>query len=171
MAWFSIDHLHCRHVNFSMLNNLIISFLISLSPFGEARVGIPYAILNEVPFAWAFFVGLAANLLVFPLLIFLIDRFDRRFWPNRHYKKSVVRISRLARKKTGTSIEKYGFWGLMIFVMIPLPGTGAYLGTIAASVFKIDRRKAFWAVSLGVFVSCVIMTVAAHFGNIGLDRL
>lgn len=154
-----------------MEHNLIIAFLISISPFGEARVGIPYAILNEVPFAWAFLVGLGANLLIFPLLMFIIDTFNKRFWPNHMYRKAVIRLSRTARKKTGSSIEKYGFWGLMLFVMIPLPGTGAYLGTIASSIFKIERRKAFWAVSLGVFISCVIMAVASHFGNIGLDKL
>ncbi len=154
-----------------MVNHLIITFLLSISPFGEARVGIPYAILNEVPFAWALLVGLGANLLIFPLLIFLIDTFNSHLWPNRFYKKGVVRLSRIARKKTGSSIQKYGFWGLMIFVMIPLPGTGAYLGTIAASIFKIDRRKAFWAVSLGVFISCIVMAVASHYGNLGLDRL
>ncbi len=154
-----------------MVNDLLIAFLLSISPFGEARIGIPYAILKGVPAVWALFVGLVANLLIFPLLIFLIDTFNRKLWPNRHYKKGVIRLSRIARKKTASSIEKYGFWGLMIFVMIPLPGTGAYLGTIATSIFKIERRKAFWAVSLGVLVSCVIMAVVSHYGNVGLEKL
>ncbi len=154
-----------------MLESLIITFLLSISPFGEARVGIPYAILNEVPFLWALAVGLAANLLIYPFLVLLIDTFNNRFWPNRHYKKGVIYLSRIARKKTGSSIEKYGFWGLMVFVMIPLPGTGAYLGTIAASIFKIDRKKAFWAVSLGVLFSCIIMAIVSHYGNLGLEKL
>ena len=152
-----------------MFNILLFTFLLSISPLGEARVGIPYAILNDVPFAWAFIVGLIANLLIFPLLMLLIDTFNARFWPNRHYKKGVVRLSRIAKKRTGYSIEKYGFWGLMIFVMIPLPGTGAYVGTIAAAIFKINRQKAFWAVSLGVIISCIIMAIASHYGNMGLD--
>ncbi len=154
-----------------MANYLIITFLLSISPFGEGRIGIPYAILNEVPLAWALLVGLVANLLIFPLLILIIDTFNSRLWPNRHYKKAVIHLSRIARKKTGSSIEKYGFWGLMVFVMIPLPGTGAYLGTIAASIFKIERKKAFWAVSLGVFISCIIMAIASHYGNVGLEKL
>ena len=120
---------------------------------------------------WALLVGLLANLLIYPLLMIIIDTFNSRLWPNRHYKKAVVRLSRIARKKTGSSIEKYGFWGLMVFVMIPLPGTGAYLGTIAASIFKIERRKAFWAVSLGVFISCIIIAIASHYGNLGLEKL
>lgn len=59
----------------------------------------------------------------------------------------------------------------MLFVMVPFPGTGAYMGTIAAFVGKMERKRAFLAVSLGVLISCIIMTVGAHFGNIGLDLL
>ena len=54
-------------------------------------------------------------------------------------------------------MEKYGFWGLMVFVMIPLPGTGAYLGTIASYAFNIDKQKAFLAISLGVIGSGIIL--------------
>lgn len=154
-----------------MITELIITFLISISPFGEARVGIPYAIWKDIPIAWALLAGLAGNLLIYPMLVFLINRFNHILWPNRPYRKTVVRLSRLAQKKTGSSIEKYGFWGLMVFVMIPLPGTGAYLGTIAASIFKIETRKAFWAVSLGVFISCIVMALASYYGNAGLEKL
>lgn len=154
-----------------MIKEIIISFFLSISPFGEARVGIPYAILNDVPFLLAFITGLAGNLLIYPLFIWLIDTFNKRFWPNRYYKKGVLRLTRIAKKRTGTSIEKYGFWGLMVIVMIPLPGTGAYMGTLAAAIFDINRRKAFWAVSLGVFISCIIMAVASHYGNMGWERL
>ena len=154
-----------------MLTILLFTFLLSISPLGEARTGIPYAILNDVPFFLAFFVGLVANLLIYPLLMWLIDSFNSRFWPNRTYKKGVIRMSRIAKKRTGSSIEKYGFWGLMIFVMIPLPGTGAYVGTIAAAIFKIDRQKAFWAVSLGVIISCIIMAIASYYGNLGLNSI
>lgn len=154
-----------------MLQDLIYTFLISLSPLGEARVGIPYAVLRGVPFSIAFVTGLIANLLVFPIIMGLIKIFDTRLWPHRLYKKGVVKLSRLAKKKAASSVEKYGFWGLMVFVMIPLPGTGAYLGTIAAAIFKIEKKKAFWAVSLGVVISCVIMTFAAHWSNVGIQKM
>ena len=153
-----------------MLHILFFTFLLSISPFGEARVGIPYAILNDVPYLPAFAVGLFANLLIYPMLMWLINTFNKRFWSHTLYKKSVVRLSRVAKKRTGNAIEKYGFWGLMIFVMIPLPGTGAYVGTIAAAIFKIERRRAFMAISLGVIISCVIMAVASHYSNIGLNN-
>ena len=55
-------------------------------------------------------------------------------------------------------IEKYGFWGLMIFVMIPLPVTGAYTGCFAAWLFNIPKKKVFLAVSLGIIISGIIVT-------------
>lgn len=152
-----------------MLETLIYTFLLSISPLGEARVGIPYAILNNIHFSWAFAVGLMANLLVYPILTLLINTFNIKLWPYKPYKKGVIKLSQMAKKGAGANIQKYGFWGLMLFVMIPLPGTGAYMGTIAAAIFKISHRKAFLAISLGVLVSCIIMVIGSYFGNIGLS--
>ncbi len=154
-----------------MFYDLFITFLLSISPLGEARVGIPYAILHDIPVPIAFITGVGANLLIFPILMWLINSFNVKLWPHRTYKKGVIKVSRLAKKKAANSIQKYGFWGLMVFVMIPLPGTGAYMGTIAAAIFKIEKKKAFWAVSLGVIIACIIMTFAAYWGNVGLTKV
>ncbi|HYG38185.1 MAG TPA: small multi-drug export protein [Cytophagales bacterium] len=145
--------------------------MLSISPFGEVRAGIPYAILNDVHIIWAFIIGLIANLLIFPLLMWLIDTFSSKLWHHRSYRKGVVSLFKRAKKSVGSNIQKYGFWGLMIFVMIPLPGTGAYTGTIAAYVLKIERKRAFVAISIGVFISCLIMAIGSYFGNIGLELL
>lgn len=151
-----------------MLDELINTFLLSISPFGEARAGIPYAVLNGVNVILAFVIGLVANLLIFPLFIWLIDSFGKKFWPNRHYKRGVIYLSRKAKKSVGVHNQKWGFWGLMVFVMIPLPGTGAYIGTVAAHVLKIERKRAFLAISLGVTISCIVMAVVSYYGNLGL---
>lgn len=75
----------------------------------------------------------------------------------RFYKKSAIYVAR--RAKTGASkvVTKYGFWGLLIFVMMPIPGTGVYAGTIAAYLFGIETKRAFWANTIGIFLSCVIV--------------
>lgn len=154
-----------------MIETFIYTFLLSISPFGEARAGIPYGVVNDLPFFWAFTVGLVANLLISPILMWLIDTFSKRLWPNRLYRRSAVSLTRRAKRGVGAGIEKYGFWGLMIFVMIPLPGTGAYIGTIAAYVLKIDRAKALLAISIGVLISCMLMAVGSYFADIGLESL
>jgi uncharacterized membrane protein len=154
-----------------MLETLLYTFLLSISPFGEARAGIPFAILNNVNIITAFLVGTIANVLVFPLFIMLIDAFSEKFWPKRMYKKGVIYLSKRAKKIAGTNVQKHGFWGLMVFVMIPLPGTGAYMGTIAANIFKIERKRAFLAITLGVIISSAFMAAGTYLGQLGLTFL
>lgn len=148
---------------------IIYTFLFSISPLGEARVGIPYGVLNDLHVGWAFVIGLIGNLLIYPLFTWLIDVFDRKLWAFHWYRKSSIRLSRFAKKGVGKHVQKHGFWGLMVFVMIPLPGTGAYMGTIAAQIFNIERKKAFLSVSIGVIISCIIMLVGSYFAEMGLN--
>ena len=142
-----------------MIQDILITFFISLSPLGEARAGIPYGELNGLPIAVALLVGLAANLLVFPLFYRCINLFNKYLLQNKWYKKSAIRLSLRARGKTKNFIKKYGVWGLMVFVMIPLPFTGAYIGTIAAYIFKIDYKKSFFSISLGVFIALTLISL------------
>lgn len=154
-----------------MLRILLFTFLFSISPFGEARLGIPYAVFNNVHYLLAFAVGVMGNLLIYPLFMWLIDRFNTKLWPYSFYKKAFIRFSRMTKKGVGNKLERYGFWGLMVLVMVPMPGTGAYTGTIAAALFKIERKKAFLAISLGSLVSCALMAAGAYLGIVGLALL
>lgn len=154
-----------------MLQDIVYTFLISISPLGEARVGIPYGMLKGVNPFLVFFIGLSGNLLVYPLMMFLIDTFNTKLWKYKRYKVHSVQLMRRTKTSIGDKIQKYGFWGLMIFVMIPLPFTGAYAGVIAAVLFKISRKKAFLAISIGVFISCLIVGFGSHFGKMGLERI
>lgn len=140
-----------------MLQDILFTFLISLSPFGEARAGIPYGELNGLPIVTAFLIGLAGNLLVFPLFYKFIEMGNKYLLKNRFYKKSAVQLSLRARGKSKNVINKYGVWGLMLFVMIPLPITGAYIGTIAAYIFGINYQKSLIAISSGITISSFLV--------------
>jgi uncharacterized membrane protein len=134
-----------------MLKDIIFTFLISFSPFGEARVGIPYGIEHtDLTLIWVFIIALSANLLVFPLFYRVIEFFNNHFLKSKWYRKAAIYLSLRARRKTGAVVQKYGAIGLLIFVMIPLPFTGAYIGTIAAYIFKIEYKKALLAINIGV---------------------
>ena len=148
--------------------HIIFTFLFSISPLGEARVGIPYGIVNGLSPLSAFLLGLGGNLLIYPLMVGLVRLFNKKMWRYSFYKKQSVNLVRRAKNITGHKIRKYGFWGLMVFVMIPLPVTGAYMGTIAAMIFKIPKRKAFTAISLGVLISCSIMAGGTYLGQLGI---
>ncbi len=140
-----------------MLAESIHTFLVSISPLGEARVGIPLGVVQGLHPITAFVIGLVANLLVYPIFNGLISQFDHRLWKYKFYRKHSVKMMRRAKYKMGDKIGKYGFWGLMLFVMVPLPITGAYMGVIAARVLNIQSKQAFKAISLGVTISCTII--------------
>ena len=136
-----------------MIQDILFTFLISFSPFGEARVGIPYGIEQGLLPSWVFIIGLSANLLVFPLFYRVIEFFNNHFLKHRWYRKAAIYLSLRARRKTGPVVQKYGSIGLMIFVMIPLPFTGAYIATIASYIFKINYKKSLIAINLGVLIA------------------
>lgn len=142
-----------------MLFDIIISMLWSISPFGEAKVGIPYAIYNDVNYYLAFTVCFAANVMVFPVMQFFLNHINKYLLKWRFYKKSAIFVARRAKLGAGKNVQKYGFWGLLVFVMLPIPGTGVYAGTIAAWLFGLERKQAFFANTIGIYLSCVIVWV------------
>jgi uncharacterized membrane protein len=146
-----------------MFQDILFTFLISFSPFGEARAGIPYGELVGLPILWVFFIGLTANLLVFPVFYKVIELANKHLWKNPLYKRTAIYLSSRARTKTKTIIKKYGVWGLMVFVMIPLPVTGAYIGTIAAYIFGISYKKSLIAISSGITISSTMVALFMHF--------
>ncbi|MDA7729046.1 small multi-drug export protein [Flavobacteriales bacterium] len=145
-----------------MLQDILFTFLISFSPFGEARAGIPYGELNGLPIMLVFIVGLVANLLVFPIFYKAIELANKHLWKNPLYKKMALFLALRARTKTKEVIKKYGVWGLMLFVMIPLPVTGAYIGTIAAFIFGISYQKSLIAISSGITISSIMVASFMH---------
>ena len=143
-----------------MIEDLIISMLWSLSPFGEAKVGIPYGMLKGHNIYVVFLVCFVANAMVFPMVIFFLEKVNRFFTKWKFYKKSAIFIARRAKNGSGRNIQRFGFLGLVLFVMIPLPGTGVYAGSIASYLFKIERKRAFLANTIGIFFSSVIIWLA-----------
>jgi len=140
-----------------VIRNVIIAVLWSISPFGEAKVGIPYGLFNGLDIYLVFIVCFLANLLVFPIMIFFLEKINKYLLRWNWYKKAAIFVARRAKTGSGDKIKKYGFWGLLFFVMIPLPGTGVYAGSIATYLFKIKKRKAFVANTVGIFFSSVIV--------------
>jgi uncharacterized membrane protein len=146
-----------------MFQDVLFTFLISFSPFGEARAGIPYGELVGLPILLVFVIGLTANLLVFPIFYKAIELANKHLWKNPLYKRTAIYLAARARTKTRTIIKKYGAWGLMVFVMIPLPVTGAYIGTIAAYIFGISYRKSLIAISSGITISSTMVALFMYF--------
>lgn len=131
-----------------MVNQWLYLVLITLMPGIELRGSIPYGIFQtEFNPVNVFVVAVFTNILViYPSFVFLDWFFDllMRFKPTEKYIKKT-------RGKAQRYVERYGTLGLAVFVAVPLPGTGAYTGALAAHVFGMKNGRAYLAICVGVF--------------------
>ncbi len=138
-----------------MTREIVWVLLATVSPISELRVGIPLGILEfGLDPLFTFFIAIIANALIFFPVFFALRLFyDKLLFRIPLFNKYLDNL----RKRGKPKVEKYGFWGLTLFVAIPLPITGAYTGTILAWLLGMDWRKAFPAVGLGVIVAGVVV--------------
>lgn len=141
------------------INDMLAIILFSIMPFAELRGGIPLGIsLGYNPYL-VFAVSTAANMLiVLPVLVGL-EWFDKYLRKLSIYKWSIERV----RKGSKQLVDKYGALGLMIFVAVPLPGTGAWSGALAAFIFGMKKRKSFPAISAGVLIAGILVLLVCLF--------
>jgi len=141
------------------------AIILSILPVSELRGGLAYALVSGVNFFIAFVFCVVANLLVIPAVFLFLDYIHRYLIKNRYYGRTfdghVERSRRKLEKHIGT---KWEFIFLMLFVAVPLPLTGAYTGTLLAWFFKLDRKKSYLALSLGVLIAAVIVSVLVVSG-------
>ncbi|MGB9694592.1 MAG: COG2426 family protein [Caldisericaceae bacterium] len=136
-------------------------FLITLFPAVELRGAIPAAILvYKLPVLTSAVLITLANILITPIVFLLWDLFLRIAHRIKFLDRFVNFYLANLQRRSQKTIDKYGFLGLLIFVAIPLPGTGAYSGALVAEIFGMHKGKAFLAVSLGVIVASIIVTLA-----------
>ena len=138
----------------------ILVFIISLMPSFELRGGlIAAALLNLAPIP-SYIISIVGNLLPIPFILLFINKIlDWMRKSKVKFFNSIVNWLDGKVEKHKSQIEKYGYLGIVLFVGIPLPGTGAWTGTLIASVLEMDRKKTFLATILGVFMASIIMMI------------
>ncbi|MFC2154346.1 COG2426 family protein [Candidatus Altiarchaeota archaeon] len=128
---------------------------ITLLPYIELRGSIPVAIGLGLPPLQVFLVATFVNILIiYPAFIFL----DWFF----HYMERIPLFNKAiskTQKKAKPYVDKYGMLGLAVFVGVPLPGTGAYSGALAAHLFGIKNKRAIMAIALGVTAAGIMVTL------------
>jgi len=143
-----------------MENQLIFGLLLTVLPVFELRAGLPviieYLLRNNLPIIPYFLLVLFLNILVIFFIFFFLDfvhiwlmRF--KFY-RRKAEKVLVRFQKKA-KKVEKKMEGLGYFALMFFVAIPLPGTGAWTGCLVSWLLGLDRRKSFAAIALGIILA------------------
>ena len=145
------------------LSGELVCFIISLFPILELRGGLLAAspAFLDVPMGLALPLCIIGNLLPIPFVLLFIEKI--LIWME-HWKPTqgvALWLRRKAEKNKG-KIQQYEFWGLVIFVGIPLPGTGAWTGSLVAALLHLPRIKAFLACTLGVLMAAAIMTVLSY---------
>ena len=144
----------------------LIVFIISMLPILELRGGLIAASLLGLSPVESYLIAIVGNIIPVPFILLLINKILKSMEKSKF--KLFNGIHAFLHKKimkNKDSIEKYGFWGLVLFVGIPLPGTGAWTGSIIAAFLEMDRKKAFLAVLLGMIMASIIMMIIS-FGLI-----
>ena len=135
----------------------LVAFVISLMPVLECRGGMIASRLMEIPFIKAFLICYLGNMLPIPFIILFIRKifaFLRRF---SFFEKIIVKLEAKT-DKNKDKILKYKSWGLLIFVAIPLPGTGGWTGALMAALLDIRFKRALPIIALGVLIAGFIMS-------------
>jgi uncharacterized membrane protein len=163
------------------MKDWLVTAFLSLLPISELRGGIPYAIASGIPWYLAWPFAAAVNALVAPLCWLFLSTVHAFFYSfsRRHgdtetkgfiwYRSLFDKIVLRARAKVQDGVEKWGAFGIAIFVAIPLPMTGAWTGTLGAWVLNLSRRKTMLAVIFGVVVAGGIVTAVMTLGISALD--
>lgn len=149
---------------------LVQAIILSLLPVSELRGGIPYAVAHGInPFV-AYGWCVLGNMLVIPLVYFFLHTLHPVFYRRRFYHWLFDKFVERTRRKAEKKVARWGYWGVMLFVAIPLPITGAYTGTLAAWLLQLELKKAVWYLGLGVLIAGVIVSIAT-FTGIGVLQL
>ncbi|MFR8235869.1 MAG: COG2426 family protein [Anaerovoracaceae bacterium] len=142
--------------------NLLMTFLISMVPVLELRGAIPLGVLNGLDIRAALAAAIIGNMVPVPFIIIFIRKIFK--W----MQEKSERLARLVKKFEDKAdakkdkVLKYEFWGLMILVAIPLPGTGAWTGALVAAMLDMQLKRAFPAIFVGVIVAGIIVTIATY---------
>jgi len=147
-------------------NDLIQVILVTMIPTLELRASLPYAILVlEMPWLTAFILVVIVNILLGPIVYFALRFFLNIVikipFFNSLYERSLHKVQ----TKIQPKVEKYGEWGLALFIGIPLPGSGVYTGALAAFVLDIKPKKFMIATIFGVLIAAIIVLLVVLTGS------
>ncbi len=143
----------------------LIVFIISMLPILELRGGLIAASLLNLNIVSSFIICFIGNILPVPFILWFITPIFDKLKKTKKLSKFVNKLENKAMSKKD-KIEKYQYWGLMLFVGIPLPGTGAWTGCLIAALLGMDKKKSFLFTTLGVLMAGIIMLILS-FGVLG----
>lgn len=144
------------------MKDILLTFLVAMVPVVELRGAIPFGVVRGLNLWTAIIASMLGNLMPVPFIILFIRKIFA--WMRAHMPKLDGLVLRMEKKaeKNRAAVEKYAFWGLVILVAIPLPGTGAWTGALVAAMMEIRLKRAFPAIAIGVAIAGVIVSVITY---------
>lgn len=139
----------------------IVVFIISMIPILELRGGLIVSKLLEVPITTAIPLCIIGNIIPIPFILLFIKQIFKCMKKIKIFRGLVEKLESKAMGKSD-NIRRYEFWGLVLFVGIPLPGTGAWTGSLIAALLDVDFKKAILAELLGIAIATIIMSIFSY---------
>ena len=146
----------------TQFGEFVLTVLVSMIPVVELRGGIPFGVAAGLPVWAAWLAAVIGNLIPVPFIIVYIRRIFQ--WMRKRMPKLNSMVDWLEKKAhlKGQKVTGYKYLGLAIFVAIPLPGTGAWTGALAAAFLDMPLRKAIPSVVAGVLVAGTVISLLAY---------
>ena len=130
-------------------------------PLLELRGGLLAASLLKISAAKAIPLCIVGNIIPIPFILLFIKQIFKVLKKTKIFRGLIIKLEDRAMRKSD-QVKKYEFWGLMLFVGIPLPGTGAWTGSLIASLLEIDIKKSSLAILCGIIMATVIMYIVSY---------
>ncbi len=144
-----------------MIKYLLV-LIVSMLPVFELRGAIPFGMGMKLNSLNVFFVSLLGNIIVIPFILWLLDPIMKFFEQFKLFKKIIDKTKNNVSIKFKKTKDKYGSIALIIFVAIPLPGSGAWSGAIAAKMFDINNKIAFISIAIGVMIAALFVGIFSY---------
>ena len=146
----------------NLWTNVALTFLVAMVPVLELRFAIPFGVTRDLGIKISMAAAIAGNLVPVPFIIVFIRRiFAWLRIKNEKFNSLVTGLEERAESKRHI-VDKYAFWGLVVLVAIPLPGTGAWTGALIAALLNIRTAKAVPVILIGVCIAAAIMTLITY---------
>ena len=140
----------------------LLIFILSMSPVLELRGGLIAASILHMDPIVSLMLCVIGNILPIPLILLFFDKIIEWMRKGKRLNKIAKKVDKKV-EKNRPKIEKYGYLGLVFFVAIPLPGTGAWTACLVASALKLGKKKSFLYTAIGTVIAGII-TFALTFG-------
>jgi len=146
-------------------NPYLLIVILTLMPALELRASIPYGILMAKEPVWlVVLLAVAVNILLGPVVFFLLDKVLHLFLKVRFLDRIWQRVIARTQRKIKPKVDKYGIWGLAVFIGVPLPGSGVYSGAVGGYLLGFTRREFYIATVCGVLIAAAAVTIVCLTG-------